>query len=487
MEIRTTLQTFVDRTLAGTRRQTDALARLQTEIVTGKRLQNASDHPANMVSVTLNEANLGRIASSLETVKSVESRLNSSVSNLQQNAEIFTKARSIAIEASQSGVSREGRESLAVEVDQMIQRLLDSANAEVTGSSLYAGAAANAKAFAITARDSNGRPTQIQYQGAPEGDQVRVSQSLTIETLVPGSKVFQQRDVQPARFVPGSTGVLPGTAVNSATGDGKLLISHTATTYGFGPGVTPGTSSPAGDTVLGPSGRHYLVVVDTSGTGTNGTVSLNGGPAIPFSNADTDLRVNGPRGEIVYVNTTAITPGFNGAVSLSATGTMSTDGGATSTPITFANNQVVANSATGGVTHVDSSQIRSTGTEWIEHHGSYDAFEILMALRDDLRNTRKLPEGDLALALSRRIEEIDRVHSNLLGVIGEQSSTLQTLDSLTIHMEDMKLASQKLVSALSETDLADVVVRMQAQQNALQLTLQAYSRIFEQNFLDYLR
>ena len=120
----------------------------------------------------------------------------------------------------------------------------------------------------------------------------------------------------------------------------------------------------------------------------SGTASLNGGPAISWTNTDTNLQVVGPNGEVAYIDTSAITAGFNGSVSLTANGTLSTDGGASTTPITFSSNQVVTNSQTGAVTNVNSTNIHQAGTDHLEYTGTLDAFQTLIALRNDLLNTR---------------------------------------------------------------------------------------------------
>ena len=124
-----------------------------------------------------------------------------------------------------------------------------------------------------------------------------------------------------------------------------MTITHTGTTYAAGSGVQAGSSSASGDTILGPPGSHTLQITDTSGNGTAGTVSLDGGPPIAFTNGDTNLQVTNSSGDVVYINTSAITAGFNDSVAISTTGTMSVDGGATSTPITYAANQAVTDGA----------------------------------------------------------------------------------------------------------------------------------------------
>ena len=46
-------------------------------------------------------------------------------------------------------------------------------------------------------------------------------------------------------------------------------------------------------------------------------------------NSDTNLKVSAPNGDVVYVNTTAVVPGFSGNVDITADGMLSVDGGTT--------------------------------------------------------------------------------------------------------------------------------------------------------------
>jgi len=266
-----------------------------------------------------------------------------------------------------------------------------------------------------------------------------------------------------------------------------LLVAHTATTYQAGSGIQPGSSSAAADTILGPNGSHKLTVVDTSGTGAGGTVSLDGGPAIAFTNADTNLKVTGPTGSVVYVNTTAITPGFSGSVAIAASGTLSVDGGATSVPINFSSNQVVANGSTGAVTNVNSSNIQSTGTELLTYTGTYDAFQALTALRDDLRNTSGLTQNQQVQAISQSLSELKRVQQGITNVVGEQSDSLQQMQSLSSYLSQSQLNTQKQISNLQAADVTQVVVGLQSQQNIMQLTLATVPMILNTSLLNFLK
>ncbi len=485
MELRVTPQVFLDQAIANSQRQTELLAELQQQASTGNRLLQPSDDPAAEVNLLLAKAQDSRLGSYLGSIQSATANLNASTAALQDATGIFTAAHQIAVQGANADNSPASYETLAQQVDALLGRLLDLANSQNGGHYLFAGTASSQVPFAVTARDSTGRPLAVAYQGTNDRAVVSVSQQQTVATLYPGSQVFQQRQ-RATTVYDGTTGAAPGTGTDSATGRAQLLVTHILTTFSGNSGVKAGDNSATGDTVLGPAGVNSLAITDTSGTGASGTVSLNGGPRVAFTSADTNLKVSGPKGETVFLNTTSIAPGFSGAISITSTGTLSVDGGATSIPIDWSANQVVSNSATGAVTNVDSTSIRRTGTDNLTYSGTFDAFQALIALRDDLRNTRSLTGVQQAQAISQDMGELDRVQSGLSTAEGEQSASLQSLQATQNQLNQVQLDTQKRITELQAADLTQVVLGLQSQQNLLQLTLASTARLLGQSILNYL-
>jgi flagellar hook-associated protein 3 FlgL len=486
MDFRITPQVIVSRGIAYAQRNTAELANLQDQASSGKRLLRPSDDPIATVAVLANRAQSLRLDSYLSNIREARGGLDVSVSALQETSDILSQARQIAIEGSHATIDAAAAQSLATEVDALLGRLINVSNTQNTGRYIFAGTAVQTAPFSVTARDNEGYVQSVTYGGSSERAQVTVSLNQTVGTFYTGSEVFQKRD-RGATVFTGATGAAPGTGTDSATGQGTLLVSHTLTTYAAGSGVQAGVSSVAGDTILGPAGAHTLTVNDTSGTGASGTISLDGGPAVAFSNSDTDLKVNGAAGQLVYVDTTAITAGFSGNLSITADGALSVDNGATSTAIDFSSNQTVTFGTSGAVTNVDSSNIRVTGSEHIDYGGSYDAFQLLIALRDDLRNTRGLTDAERSEQLSARLGEFDRVRNNVLQVLGQQSATLQSLESLEKRVQDIQLETTKQTSDLESADISQVVLSLQEHQNLLQLTLASTARLMSESLLDFLK
>ena len=117
--------------------------------------------------------------------------------------------------------------------------------------------------------------------------------------------------------------------------------------------MAAGASSPQNDTVLGPLGANSIRINDTSGTGASGTVSLNGGPEVEWTLADTDLIVTDTDGRQVHLDLSGIAAGFSGDIDFVSDGTVSVDGGLTEVAIDFSASQTIVDSTTGQQTHID--------------------------------------------------------------------------------------------------------------------------------------
>jgi flagellar hook-associated protein 3 FlgL len=114
-------------------------------------------------------------------------------------------------------------------------------------------------------------------------------------------------------------------------------------------------------------------------------------------------------------------------------------------------------------------------------------FQALIGLRGDLRNTRGLSEEEQAEVISQRLDELDRVHSGILSIVGEQGAELQNLDGLESRTKDVQVDLRSLTSDLKGVDLPEVVLSLQSQQNLLQLTQASTARVFDQSLLDFIR
>jgi flagellar hook-associated protein 3 FlgL len=481
MNVPVSLLALTNQAITETSSQSDALAKIQEQASTGKTLTAPSDNPALAATLAANSAQNSQYSAYLDTINSVTSTMNEGVSVMQDASNIMVSAKSLALEGAQSSLDANDRAALAQQVDVLIQQLVSLGNTQINGQYIFSGAAVGTQPFVTSSTNGDGTTSQVAYAGSSNVPTTLAGPDATVTPYADGSVVFGTG----ARGTPtytGTTGAAPGTGTDSASGDVTLTLAHTTTTYSGASGVQAGTSSPTGDTILG---AHTLTIDDTSGNGSAGTVSLDGGPAIAFTNGDTNLKVSNNTGGVAYIDTSAIAAGFNGTVNLTSNGTLSTDGGATTTPIDFSGNQQVTDSTNGSVINVDTSNVTSTGTESIEETGSYSAFQVLISLRDALNDSSAGATAQTA-AIENRIGELDTANTTILNSVGSQSAQVQGLQGLQNQVTDLQLSTQETGNQLGNADLANLVVQMQTQSTLLQMTYESISNMFQTSLLNFL-
>jgi flagellar hook-associated protein 3 len=473
MNLRVSSQTQVSQALFYEQQQTATLARLQQQASSGNRILTPDDDPLGTVAVLNYNTQDAADTTALANVNSATNTLNVSVSTLQDVHNILTQARSLAIQGANSGNDANSLSALGDQVDALLKQLVGDANTQNNGQYIYGGTKSSAAPFVTDAAGN------VSYVGGSQRAGVPVGSAQTVDTFYTGSEIFQPPGNGVSVYA-GNTGAAPGTGIDTATGQGTLVVAHTTSTYGGASGVAAGTGSATGDTILGPAGANTLTIDAVAGT-----VALNGGTAISYTSSDTNLKVTGPNGEVAYLDTTNIAAGFQGSVPITADGTLSVGNGP-AVAINFSGNQVLTG-ADGTVTNVDSTNIRQAGTDTITYGGAQDAFQVLQGLRDDLRNTRNLTSTAQLQSLSNRIGELSQVDNNVVRVIGQQSASQQNLVRLQSQVQDVQLETKKLSGDVQSADIASVLTNLQAQQNLLQATLLATAQTFNVSLLNFIK
>jgi flagellar hook-associated protein 3 FlgL len=482
MSVPITLLAMTQQAIFETTSQNETLAKLQEQASTGKVLTAPSDNPALAATLDANDAQNQQYTAYLDTINNVTSTLNEGVSTMTDASNILVSAKSLALQGAQSNLDANARAALAQQVDVLISQLVGLGNTQQNGRYLFSGDSVGTKPFAVTGTNPDGTTSQVSYQGSTNVPTTLAGPGQSVTPYIDGSVVFGT-GARAAPVYSGTTGASAGSGTDSAQGDVTLTVAHTTTTYAGASGVQAGSSSATGDTVLG---SHTLTIVDTAGDGSAGTVSLDGGPAIAFTNADTNLKVGDNSGGVVYVDTSAISPGFNGTVNLTSNGTLSIDGGTTTTPIDFSSNQQVSDPTSGALINVDTSNLTTTGNESIQETGSYNAFQILIGLRDDLNNSA-IGETAQGLAIASRLGELDNVNNTVLSSVGSQSAQLQALQGLQNHVQNLQLNTQETASQLGDVDIPSLIVQMQTQSTLLQMTYEGITKMFQTSLLDFLK
>ncbi len=242
-----------------------AMAKTQSQLSTGSKLQSAADDPAAMVQV--NQLNT-QISASTQYV----SNGNAATANLQLEEQAMTdatntlqSARDLAVEANNSALSAQQRQDIAVQLQQQLQDLVAIGNRQDSnGNYLFAGTASGTTPFSQVGG-------VVSYAGANTVSQVQISPNQRISTGDTGDSVFMN--------IPGGNGTFTTAAGAGNTGSASVA-----------PGTVTNASAWIPDTytiTFGASGAYTVTnsggTTVTSGTYTDGDSIAFNGIQVPLS------------------------------------------------------------------------------------------------------------------------------------------------------------------------------------------------------------
>jgi flagellar hook-associated protein 3 FlgL len=174
----TSLQAILD--------QQARLSKIQQQVATGRRILTPSDDPAG-------SARALELAKSIETIERysrnadfAESRMRVEEGVLDQVGNVITRLRELAVQANNASVSAADRQSIAAEVRQRLDQLVELANStDGNGEYLFAGGQSRSRPF-----------VRVDGEVAYEGDQttryIQVGPGRQMATTHSGFEVFMK-------------------------------------------------------------------------------------------------------------------------------------------------------------------------------------------------------------------------------------------------------------------------------------------------------
>ncbi len=183
MKISTTL--YFDRATQQLGNVQGELAKTQEQLSTGKQIVKPSDSPDKASLVTRLESELARQASYQDTLKSVNTRLQSEETALNNTSDVLTRIKELTVQASSDSLSGADRQSIALEITSLKDQILSLANTQDTnGNYLFSGSRVGKPAFG---QDAQG---QWVYQGDQSRMKVAVGDNRRMNMNMAGSDAF---------------------------------------------------------------------------------------------------------------------------------------------------------------------------------------------------------------------------------------------------------------------------------------------------------
>lgn len=161
------------------------LTKTQVQLSTGLQIVKPSDSPDKAALVTRLESELARQASYQETLKSVNTRLQSQETALVNTSDVLTRMKELAIQAANDTLSSADRNTIFQELSSLRDQALSLANSQdANGNYLFSGSRVAQPAFGPDAKG------QIVYQGDQSRMKVIVGDSRRMNLNMPGTDAF---------------------------------------------------------------------------------------------------------------------------------------------------------------------------------------------------------------------------------------------------------------------------------------------------------
>ncbi|MBI4658802.1 MAG: hypothetical protein HY735_08165 [Verrucomicrobia bacterium] len=174
------------------RQQLDRLAtkqaRLQTQAGTGQRFQLSSEDPRAMRKVLDLQSEIKALNQYEKNIGTLGDTLNASFAAIKDLKKVSDRAGEIATRADSLRTPEE-LQTLATEVDQLIERAVQLANTRHQSVYLFAGTKNSSPPFVIPTiggRDAQNRIIDVDFQGSSSVTSSEIAENIDISVTVPG-------------------------------------------------------------------------------------------------------------------------------------------------------------------------------------------------------------------------------------------------------------------------------------------------------------
>jgi flagellar hook-associated protein 3 FlgL len=105
---------------------------------------------------------------------------------------------------------------------------------------------------------------------------------------------------------------------------------------------------------------------------------------------------------------------------------------------------------------------------------------------EDLRNDGGLDSAELNDRLSVRLDDLERVHDDVLRGLGALGSRAASLVDAAARQEDVELELHSRLSKVEDADLAEAALDLARSDMVLQVAQAAGARVIQTTLLDFL-
>lgn len=155
----------------------------QTKLSSGHNINKPSDDPEGTVRVMALNTALSANAQYQKNINDATGWLQTTDQALANIGSALQRVRTLVIEGANATLSDTDRQALAQEVDQLINNVVDNANAAYGNRYIFGGNHTGSKPFSVS-NNTGGEPTGVTYSGDQGRLNYEISQGVTVQINV---------------------------------------------------------------------------------------------------------------------------------------------------------------------------------------------------------------------------------------------------------------------------------------------------------------
>lgn len=486
-------------------RISEDLFNAQKELASGKRVLKPSDDPSGIRDILSLRTSIKQVNQLNRNIDNARVFLSNTDAALESIDDAMQRAKELNLQQIGGSATLQTRNSVATEIDQLIQSVLQSANTRSKQSYIFAGTKTRTMPFSVDAFGGV-------YNGNSDGIFMEIDKSTSIQINLPGPEVLGT-DLNPILSSSTSIATLNG---GSGVPTGSFTItdrSGASGTVNITSGMTVGqvisaiNSAGVNVTASFNSDQNGLQLTDTSGVVTQaltvtevsgGTTAGNLGilgqrngnltgrdlnAQITTSTSISEL--NGGNG-LSLTSINIVNGSASGAVSLSSASTVgdvintiNSSGFNVTASINGQGNGLQLVSNNSSMVAIVAEVGNGTTAEDLGLGGGRNVLTTLVQLRDALLN-------DDTNALIGLINNLDKGVESVSNSRAVNGSILRRLDSTEFVHEQENVNEQEQLTNIEEIDFAAKASEIAGLELAFEATLSTSARILQPTLLDFL-
>ncbi|MGC8765475.1 MAG: flagellar hook-associated protein 3 [Brevinematia bacterium] len=194
MNPRVTQSFIVNDFNANLKSRMNELQKTQNKLASGYKINLPSDDPVGTILFMDYESRLKEISTYQRIVENAQSKLNLIDSSLESATNILQRLRELAIQGANGTYTKEDREKMAVEVDQLLRELVQIANMYYKDTPLFGGTTVGGEPFKVHLKVDEQTGIEflegVRYFGNNQAGILEVDRGEKVDVTPPGNQIF---------------------------------------------------------------------------------------------------------------------------------------------------------------------------------------------------------------------------------------------------------------------------------------------------------